>query len=341
MQELNITKNEAGQRLDKFLGKFLSEAPKSFLYKMLRKKNITLNGRKAGGQEKLNIGDVVKVFLSDETIDKFSGKKPAVSAVDYSKMPEILYEDEDILLWNKPVGMLSQKAKDSDISAVEYLIRYLVSSGQLKEEDLKTFRPSVCNRLDRNTSGILAAGKSLPGLQEMSRLFKERSLEKYYLCPVVGKVDVPASVYGYLWKDAQNNRVQITQEELPGSVRIETEYRPFAAGEKLTLLEVHLITGKTHQIRAHLASIGHPIIGDYKYGNPTVNESYKKQYGLTHQLLHAYRLKMPETKGALSYLSGKEFLAKPPKQFRQICEDAGVRIKIKGNKNGNMELKRT
>lgn len=324
MQELIITKNEAGQRLDKFLGKFLKEAPKSFFYKMLRKKNITLNGKKATGQEKLNIGDSVKLFLSDETIEKFSVRESRPVFTGHTEKLEILYEDADLLLLNKPVGMLSQKAKETDVSAVEYLIDYLLESGQLREEDLRTFHPSVCNRLDRNTSGILAAGKSLSGLQEMSRLFKERNLAKYYLCPVAGTVSKEAYIRGYLAKDRKTNRVQITEREAPGSTPIETEYRPLITNGGLTLLEVHLITGKPHQIRSHLAETGHPILGDYKYGSKSLNDEYKERYGLTHQLLHAYRLKMPKMRGKLAHLSEKEFCAKPPEEFRRICREAGI-----------------
>lgn len=321
MQEIRVTENEAGQRLDKLLAKFLKEAPKSFLYKMLRKKNIVLNGKKASGSEKLLQGDVVKLFLSEETIEKFSGTAKEVFSDGAEKL-DILYEDSHILLLNKPVGMLSQKAKEQDISAVEYLIRYLLDTGQLARQDLKTFRPSVCNRLDRNTSGILAAGKSLTGLQEMSRFFKERSIGKYYLCLVCGKVIKPESIKGYLYKDERTNHVRISQTEIPDSVRIETEYWPVASGTESTLLEVHLLTGKTHQIRAHLASEGHPILGDYKYGLGRINDAYQKQYGLKSQLLHAWRIVLPETDGALSHLSGREFQAPPPELFRHICRES-------------------
>lgn len=320
MQQIMIKENEAGQRLDKMLAKYLNEAPKSFLYKMLRKKNITLNGKKAAGNEILSCGDEVKLFLSDETIARFSS-----SLVQYTKEKlDILYEDENILLINKPAGMLSQKASDSDESAVEHLITYLLTSGQLKEQDLKTFKPSVCNRLDRNTSGMIAAGKSLAGLQELSRLFQNRTLEKYYLCLVEGDIAEPTRIRGYLKKDAKTNQVTITAGETADASAIETEYRPLKRGEDTTLLEVHLITGKTHQIRAHLASQGHPVIGDYKYGNRRNNDRYQKAYGLKYQLLHAYRLVFPGLEGALSNLSGKEFTAPLPEEFRKIAADKGV-----------------
>lgn len=324
MQQIIIRENEAGQRLDKLLAKYLSEAPKSFLYKMLRKKNITLNGKKAAGNEKLKTGDEVKLFLADETIEKFSGGAGRPSVKIPSVKLDILYEDDNILLINKPVGMLSQKAADTDVSVVEHLIAYLLESGQLTEAQMRTFKPSVCNRLDRNTSGMIAAGKSLKGLQELSRLFKDRTLEKYYLCLTKGKVEESLRIRGYLTKDEKTNQVKITKTEEPGSTLIETEYRPLESGKDVTLLEVHLITGKTHQIRAHLASVGHPILGDYKYGDRTVNESYKSMYGLTHQLLHAYRLVFPHLEGSLGNLSGKEFTAPLPKEFQKIAEDRGV-----------------
>lgn len=328
MQEIHVTENEAGQRLDKLLAKFLKEAPKGFLYKMLRKKNITLNGKKASGSEKLLQGDVVKLFFSEDTIEKFSGSTAEKFSGQAEKLDrsaeklDILYEDSHILLINKPAGMLSQKAKEQDISAVEYLIQYLLDSGQLTRQELKTFRPSVCNRLDRNTSGILAAGKSLTGLQEMSRFFKERSIGKYYLCLVCGEVKKPELIRGYLYKEEKTNHVRVSRTELAGSARIETEYRPVASGAQLTLLEVHLLTGKTHQIRAHLASKGYPILGDYKYGSRKVNDVYRKQYGLKSQLLHAWRLRMPESAGDLAYLAGKEFKAPPPALFQRICRES-------------------
>ncbi|MEE1314300.1 MAG: RluA family pseudouridine synthase [Faecalimonas sp.] len=316
MQEIKITANEAGQRLDKLLAKYLNEAPKSFLYKMLRKKNIVLNGKKATGNEKLNIGDMVQLFLADDTIAKFS--KTEVQHV-HGEL-DIVYEDEHILLLNKAVGTLSQKAEARDVSLVEMLIGYLLDSGQLTEEALRSFKPSICNRLDRNTSGLVVAGKSLAGLQEMGELFKNRSMKKFYRCLVVGKVAERQEIQGFLTKDEKGNKVQITKEEQKGSQPIETAYTPLWTNGSCTLLEVHLITGRTHQIRAHLASIGHPILGDYKYGRRVENALFKKKYGLESQLLHAYRLEMPKLSGALVNLSERQFVAPLPTLFERILE---------------------
>lgn len=325
MQELHVTENEAGQRLDKLLAKFLNQAPKSFLYKMMRKKNIVLNGKKCTGNEKLKQGDSIKLFFSDETIEKFSAGTYAIPKKEKINMLPIIYEDEQVLLMNKPVGVLSQKAKDSDVSAVEILINYLMETDQLSKEQFRTFHPSICNRLDRNTSGILVAGKTLPALQEMNRFFKERTIAKYYRCLVKGRVMKNEEyIKGYLVKDQKTNKVSITKKKTEEGVPIETEYCVIQSNAEVSLLEVHLITGKTHQIRAHLASIGHPIIGDYKYGDKQINEMYRQAYGLKSQLLHAYRLEMPSSNGSLAYLNDKKFVAELPDKFIKICKDKGV-----------------
>ncbi|MFQ6825843.1 MAG: RluA family pseudouridine synthase [Faecalimonas sp.] len=319
MQEIKVTKNEAGQRLDKLLAKYLNEAPKSFFYKMMRKKNIVLNGKKATGNEKLEEGDIVKLFLADETIRKFSSVKIQRTKTNLS----VIYEDQDVVLINKPVGMLSQKAKESDVSLVEHLISYLLDAGELSEETLKSFRPSICNRLDRNTSGIVVAGKSLPGLQKMGELFKERTLHKYYRCLVQGVIREDQYLKGWLKKDEKTNKVQILDRPSdPSDQPIETEYHPLWTKEGVTLLEVRLITGKTHQIRAHLASEGHPLIGDYKYGDRKLNDFYQKKYGLKSQLLHAYRLEFPVMEGVCSQLSEKVFIADVPLLFAKICKES-------------------
>lgn len=325
MQELHVTANEAGQRLDKLLAKFLNQAPKSFLYKMMRKKNIVLNGKKCTGNEKLKQGDSIKLFFSDETIEKFSAGTYVTPKKEKINMLPIIYEDEQVLLMNKPVGVLSQKAKDSDVSAVEILINYLIETNQLSKEQFRTFHPSICNRLDRNTSGILVAGKTLPALQEMNRFFKERTIAKYYRCLVKGRVIKNEDyIKGYLVKDQKTNKVSITKKKTEEGVPIETEYCVIQSNDEVSLLEVHLITGKTHQIRAHLASIGHPIIGDYKYGDKQINEMYRQEYGLKSQLLHAYRLEMPSSDGSLAYLNDKKFVAELPDRFIKICKDKGV-----------------
>ena len=324
MKETIIKENESGQRLDKYLKKYLPQAPGSFIYKMLRKKNITLNGKKAAGQEKLNTGDSIKFFLAEETIDKFTGNAAASESYPVKKDLEIIYEDDNILLINKPAGMLSQKAEKKDFSINEYAIGYLLSSGRISREELHTFKPSVCNRLDRNTSGLIVAGKSLAGLQQMGELFKERTLKKYYLCIVKGRITEPAHISGYLVKDEKTNRVSFsngTSSKEADGLPIETEYLPIAWNQEMTLLKVHLITGRTHQIRAHLAGTGHPLLGDYKYGSKKWNDRYKKEWKIKDQVLHAYQLTMPGMKKELENLSEKTFYAKVPETFWKLIKE--------------------
>ena len=322
MRELVISKYEAGQRFDKFLAKYMELAPKSFFYKMMRKKNITLNGKKAAGNEKLEKGDTVKLFLSEETIEGFREKKKR--AVHTGAKLDILYEDEQVMLINKPAGMLSQKAEKGDISMVEHLISHLLDTGEVTEEMLKTFRPSLCNRLDRNTSGIVAAGKTLQGLQMLSGLFKERTLHKYYLCIVKGVIKEEQDVRGWLLKNEKTNQVRIFKSETKDAKPIHTKYRPLADNGQETLLEIELLTGRTHQIRAHLSYMGHPIFGDPKYGDAVLNKKLTSGYGLHMQLLHAWHLVFPELSGDFEGLSGKSIYAPAPKQFVSIAQKRGL-----------------
>lgn len=337
MKSVIISKNQAGQRLDKFLHKYLPKAGTSFLYKMLRKKNITLNGKKAEGKELLSLGDEVKFFFSEET---FSKLKMNGEVTDYRQAYEslsgigVLYEDENILILNKPMGVLTQKAAPNDLSLNEWLIGYLLCSKAITEEELQDFRPSVCNRLDRNTSGIVLCGKSLAGSQALSRIIKERTVGKFYRTICKGTLLKGADLQGYLVKDNSANKVHIRQETAfsQGTVNgsldkggdfIHTRYTPLSRsrtdnGEGFTLLEVELITGKTHQIRAHLASIGHPLIGDCKYGNRKQNQFFQENYGLKNQLLHAYRVEFPQETGILAPLSGQEIIAPCPELFTRI-----------------------
>ena len=371
MQEFKIGTNEAGQRLDKFLHKYLKEAGNSFLYKMLRKKNITLNKKKADGREVLAVGDEVQFFFSNETFAKFRGNvvlkewdkningeirnskmkvkdfgnnAAAKDNVNYKKNSEvgygvkknniarqyelayeklkgieIVFENEHILLLNKPAGILSQKSEQKDLSVNEWLIGYLLANKKITREQLETFKPSICNRLDRNTSGLMICGKTLIGSQKMNAVIKNREIRKFYHTFVKGKVKENAYIKGYLKKDEKLNKVFLMEtcvDKKNGEfVLIETSYQPIMELDGYTYLEVELITGKTHQIRAHLASIGHPLLGDEKYGDKNWNHSFKKVNLPKWQMLHSYRLEFPEMEGIFEELSHKKFIAKEPKIY--------------------------
>ena len=358
MKSFLVSPNEAGQRLDKLLSKYMDTAPKSFFYKMLRKKNITLNGKKAEGSEKVAEGDEIRLFLSDETIASFQskkrrensasegiqslngisrvGQKSAASKLPSLKEHEIVFEGQHLLIVNKPAGELSQKAKKEDISINERVVEYLKVTRNI---GLDSFTPGVCNRLDRNTTGLMIAGKSLSGLQEASELLRQRSLHKYYLCIVAGKAEKPRHLLGYLKKNEDTNTVEVIsaeefkQQNLNSKEydRIETELIPLLTTGGATLAAIQLITGKTHQIRAHLASIGLPLLGDSKYGtergtgkkSTTVErlKNLNKSLNLRYQLLHAYLLQFPKLTGALSEVSEKVITVEPPAKFARTAEE--------------------
>lgn len=342
MRVILVSPNEAGQRFDKLLAKYLDKAPKSFLYKMLRKKNILLNGKKAEGSEKVVLGDEIKLFLSEETIAGFRTKEEMGSAegkkdteapcTEDSMLSGIVYEDEHILIVDKPVGELSQKAEKGDSSMNERIVAYLAGKYGIGND---SFTPGVCNRLDRNTSGLLIAGKSLAGLQQMAELLKQKKLQKYYLCIVCGETKETKHLRGYIKKDAAENKVQIL-ETLPLSEKVssmrasgreteqyaivETEYSPLCAANGCSLLAVQLITGKTHQIRAHLASVGLPLLGDTKYGNPEENRFAREKFQVKYQLLHAFLLRFPKAEGALLGLSEQTITTPPPRLFVRTAD---------------------
>lgn len=309
MREIEISKNDSGQRLDKYLQKYLKEAPRSFLYKMLRKKNIKLNGVRASGGELLVPGDRVAIYFSEETFEKFCGSAKNIQypVTDLT----IIYEDENVALLYKPVGMLSQKAKKEDVTLVEYFLGYLQKTGRWQPGG--TFTPAICNRLDRNTSGLVVAGKSLIGLQKMSQLLKERKIDKYYLTIVEGVMRDPAIVRGYLSKDSDKNRVAVFDTDAPDRSYIETVYEPLTNNGSYTLLKVKLVTGKTHQIRSHLSAIGHPLFCDVKYGG-------RKQEGERSFFLHAEKLHFPVMEEPFAGLGGQIFTAPLPSRFEKMKE---------------------
>lgn len=341
MQSFEIGSNQAGQRLDKFLRKLMPDAGNGFLYKMLRKKNIVLNHKKAEGKEILAVGDTVDFFFSEDTyylltcgnskmlsenVMSNSGRtKEYLRAYEAIKGVEIRFQDENILIVNKPAGVLTQKADNKQLSLNEWMIGFLLKQGNITEETLKTFKPSVLNRLDRNTSGLVLCGISLHGSQLFSRLIQERSIRKYYITVVKGILQKPARIEGFLKKDKNSNRVFVHTDASKDASAIRTAYMPLGSSRDFTLLEVELITGKPHQIRAHLASIGHPVLGDAKYGDVSFNRKYREKFGIRSQLLHAYRLEFPIL-SELSGLSGKSITAPLSETMKEVLTYGNLEI---------------
>ena len=308
MKEFTITKAEEGQTLFKYLCKLLPQAPASLFHKSFRKKNITWNDEKCTGKEILREKDNIKIWFSDETFHTFSEKKNADPSQKKSAFPfsrRIIYEDAHILIVDKPAGILTQSDNSNELSLNDALLDYCHYNNH------STAKPSVCNRLDRNTSGIVLCGKTVKGLQMLNEIIKNRTLHKYYRCIVLGETKEQDTLKGFLIKNESANQVTIITEQKDNAVPIETRYKRISTMEKAgnicSLLEVRLITGRPHQIRAHLTSIGHPILGDRKYRNKKSIEISKALH-IPHQLLCACSITFPKIKGTFDYLSGKNFI---------------------------------
>ncbi len=307
MQKLVIDKANENQRLDKFLMKYLNKAPKSFVYKMLRKKNIKLNGAKAAGNETIKAGDEVCLYLADDTIENFR----AAVHIKPQKAPVIVYEDENILAANKPAGLLVQGDKNEGADNLNDMLLYYLSQ---KNEISDTFKPGVANRLDRNTGGLVVMGKNLAAAQALAEAFRENKADKRYLAAVVGTVARSGEISGWHTKD-DKNRVLITKEKREGAAYVKTLYTPIFTGENYSVLSVKLVTGKSHQIRESFKEAGFPIIGDPKYGDAKINAFFKQNFGLDHQLLYAVSL---EFKGKFEEIGKIE--CTPDKKAQRVLE---------------------
>lgn len=305
MKELVITKNDAGQRLDRFVGKAVPLLPESLLQKYIRLKRIKLNGKGAKRDTRLAQGDTLQLYINDEFFEKPS-EENAYLKVSTPKL-DIVHEDENILLINKPVGMLCHSSGDwSQNTLVANVQAYAYSRGEWKPREENSFAPALCNRIDRNTGGIVIAAKNAEALRIMNEKIKLREVEKYYLCIVHGRPRPAGGLLrGYIFKDAKKNQVFVRKSPEPGAKTAETEYKTLCSKNGLSLLECRLLTGRTHQIRAQLADAGHPLLGDGKYGS----ERQNKSYGEKHQALWSYRLEFnfATDAGALNYLNGKDF----------------------------------
>jgi len=302
---LTITKNDAGQRLDKFLTKTYRNLPQSLLYKAIRKKDIRLNGKRCEANSRLQEGDSLYLFLPD---DALAVAPPTYEFMHAARKLDIVYEDDHVMLLNKKAGLLvhpdDKEFADTLIFRVQ---RYLYEKGEYDPAAEQSFTPALVNRIDRNTSGIVIAAKTAAALRILNEKLKNREIEKYYLCIVHGKMPKQTdTLEGYLEKNEAQNRVYVSDTARQGARTIRTRYTVLEQRDDLSLLEIHLLTGRTHQIRAHMASIGHPLLGDGKYGTNALN----KGTGFHKQALCSYRLQFDfkSDAGELNYLDGKEFV---------------------------------
>jgi len=310
MQTVQITASNADRRLDKFLFQYLNAAPENFIYKMLRKKNITLNEAKAKGAEIIQAGDVLQLYLSDETIEKFRKTREIAPA---KPLTGIIFEDDHLLVVNKPAGLPSHGGMEKkDDHLLGRVLAYLVESGAYDPSD--SFVPALCNRLDVNTSGIVICGKTLHALQSINALFAGQGIDKEYLTIVdgeLGRVGKSRVLRGFYKKDVKTNRAKIfstSDPQSPVETIATTAYTVLAISRDAShsLVSVNPITGRSHQIRAHMAAIGHPLTGDKKYGGSSTN------FGVG-QLLHCHRVSIPT--------QDKSWEAPPPKSFKKCIDE--------------------
>ena len=304
MKEFTIKKNDAGQRLDKFLTKAVKGLPMSLMYKYIRTKKIKVNRARTEQKYVLQEGDVVQLFIKDEFFDSPERDDSALASI--KPKLTVVYEDENIILVNKRPGVLVHEDDEGkDNTLIMHIKAYLYQKGEYDPENEQSFAPALCNRIDRNTGGIVIGAKNAEALRVMNEKIKNDEISKFYYCAVHGKMPKKAdTLTGFLLKDSDKNQVRIFDKQVKGSKNIITKYKVVSEKNGNSLLEIELVTGRTHQIRAHLSYIGHPLLGDGKYG---VNKDDRAK-GYKYQALYAYRLRFDfnDDSGALGYLRGKE-----------------------------------
>jgi len=314
---VEIDKNSENQRFDKFLMKYFNKAGKSFIYKMLRKKRIKYNGKKAIGNEILKNGDLIQMYLSQETINSFMESKPVIKTNrDFS----IIYEDQNIIICNKAAGISSQRDSSGRESLNDQLLFYLYENGEYEPALESAFTPSICNRLDKNTSGIVLFGKNFSAVQCLNRIIRERKMDKLYLTVLNGVIDERGCLEAYHLKN-EKNKAEVFSEFIEGGKKIVTYYERIAENSHFSFVCADILTGKFHQIRAGFDFLGHSVIGDKKYGNFKTNVFFKKNYDLDNQFLHSCKLVLKDGFGFFDYIKGKEFIAPLDEKKKKIIYD--------------------
>ena len=305
MKEFTIRDNDAGQRLDRFVGKAVPLLPESLLQKYIRLKRIKLNGKGAKRDTRLNQGDVLRLYINDEFFEK-PREENSWLKVGTPRL-SIVHEDENLLLLDKKPGVLCHSAGVWDYNTLIANVQaYMAQKGEWRPKEENSFAPALCNRIDRNTGGIVIAAKNAEALRILNDKIRDREIEKYYLCAVQGKPRPAAGrLENFLFKDAKKNQVFIKEKPEPGAKTAVTEYRTLVTKGPLSLVECRLLTGRTHQIRAQMAHAGWPLLGDGKYGSERFNKGYEEKG----QALYSYRLRFdfPTDAGILEYLRGREF----------------------------------
>lgn len=309
MFEIRLSENEAGQRADRFLRKYLKDYPLGDIYKLFRKNRVKLNGKRAKENQMLEEGDLLQLYIEKPE----EGVNATLAYAKLTKDIDLIYEDDNIIVANKPAGLLTHPDKPGDTDTLLDRALYHIYSKNAAAKS-RTFSPAVCNRLDRNTGGIVIIAKNYKTLKAVNHSIRERGIRKLYLCIAVGKMDESGEIKGFLEKDGDRNIVAINESGTGDGKQVHTIFRTLAVSENIkklgrqfSLLEAELVTGRSHQIRAHFAYLGHPLAGDVKYGNKAVNEYFKKSYSLKHQFLHAHRVIFEEVHEDICYLKGRSF----------------------------------
>ena len=320
MYKVVIDKNSDGQRADKFIKKLLPLAPSSFIYKMFRKKDVKLNGVRIKEDTFVYEGDELELFLYEDKVKEFQEE------IKIEHLPiqfEIAYEDENILVVNKPAGLiLHENDKEKNNTLANQVLSYLYQKGEYDPNASQGFIPGPVHRLDRNTSGLVIFGKTFNALKDLNEMVRLRHcIKKEYQTIVSGQLTKDGHLVGYMKKDENKQLCYMVSKTTPGALTMETKYRVLKSNRLFSYIEVELVTGRTHQIRLHMASTNHPVIGDRKYGNFEVNKMVKNKYGLNHQLLHAYRITFVKPIGSLKYLENKIIEARATGLFSQILTD--------------------